>query len=426
MPIDLDAIRSDFPALRQRAGSVPLIYLDNAATTQRPRQVLETLQAVYTRYNASIHRSPHRLGRTATDLYEQAHQSVARFIGARGAREVVFTRNTTEALNLLAVAFTRSQSGALRLAPGDEVLITVMEHHANLVPWQALCGEAGLALKVLDVAADGGMDLGALARALGRRTRLVCCTHVSNVLGAISPIAEIAALVHRAGALLVVDGAQSVPSFPVDVHALGCDFLAFSGHKMLAPFGIGVLYGREELLAQLSPFLYGGDMIETVTLERSTWNSLPWKFEAGTPDVAAGVALGGACDRSTGTALIGAVQYLERVGMDKVRLHEQDLLARLVEGVTRIRGAHVYGPREAEKRAAVVSFSIEGADPLVVARLLDAEGVCVRAGGLCAHPLMARLGIEGTVRASPGIYNTIEEIERFLALLEDIVRRRLI
>lgn len=423
--LDLEAIRSDFPALT--AESDPsLVYLDNAATTHRPRQVLETLQAVYTRYNANIHRSPYRLGQAATELYEDAHESVARFIGAESLREIIFTRNTTEALNLLAVSLTRAASGDLRLAPGDEVLITIMEHHSNLVPWQALCREAGIVLRVLDVGPNGYVDLGALESLLSVRTRLVCCSHVSNVLGTISPIAEIARRARKVGALLIVDAAQSVPALPVNVRELGCDFLAFSGHKMLGPFGVGVLWGREKLLGRMAPFLYGGDMIESVTLEQSSWNSLPWKFEAGTPDTAAAVALGGATDRRTGERLPGAVDYLQRVGMETVRRHEQVLLQRLVNGISTIHGARVYGPADVRDRAAVVSFAVEGADPFVVARLLDAQGICVRAGGHCAYPLAARLGVEGTIRASPYLYNTVEEVDRFLDVLDTILGRALI
>lgn len=420
MELDPEALRPDFPALVSQPGHAPIIYLDNAATTHRPRQVLGTLQAVYGRYNANIHRSAHRLGQAATELYEDAHESVARFIGAESFREIVFTRNTTEALNLLAVCFLRASSGDLRLLPGDEVLITVMEHHSNLVPWQALCGEAGIVLRVLDVGPDGHIDLDALGSMIGARTRLVCCSQVSNVLGAISPIPDIARLARKAGAMLVVDAAQSVPAFPVDVRALGCDFLAFSGHKMLGPFGVGVLYGREELLAGLAPFLYGGAMIDSVTLEGSTWNSLPWKFEAGTPDIAGAIAFAGATDRRTGERLVGALDYLRSVGMEAVRCHEKALLGRLVAGISAIRGARVYGPADVEARAAVVSFSIEGTDPVVIAGLLDARGICVRAGGHCAYPLAARLGVEGTIRASPYVYNTLQEVDRFLDVLDTV------
>lgn len=419
--MDAAAIRADFPAL-----SSGLIYLDNAATTQRPRQILDTITTFYSRFNANIHRSPHALGQTATRMYEQAHAGVARFVGARSAREIVFLRNTTEALNLVAVSLCRGESGALSFRRGDEVVITIMEHHSNFVPWQALCREAGLRLRIIGLGADGGLDLDELSSSLGQRTRLVCCTHVSNVLGTINPVAEIAGMAHEAGALLLVDAAQSVPCMPVDVGSLGCDFLAFSGHKMLAPFGSGVLYGKESLLRQMSPFLFGGDMIETVTESGSTWSSLPWKFEAGTPDVAAGIALGGATDGQSGQRLIGAVDYLGALGMDAVRAHEAGLLDRLVKGLGDIPRIQVTGPADCARRAAAVSFSVDGADPFVVAHLLDAEGICVRAGGHCAYPLAARLGVEGTVRASPYVYNTAGDIERFLEIVRDIVCNRLL
>ncbi len=419
--MDAAAIRADFPAL-----SSGLIYLDNAATTQRPRQILDTITTFYSRFNANIHRSPHALGQTATRMYEQAHAGVARFVGARSAREIVFLRNTTEALNLVAVSLCRGESGALSFRRGDQVVITIMEHHSNFVPWQALCREAGLRLRIIGLGADGGLDLDELSSSLGQRTRLVCCTHVSNVLGTINPVAEIAGMAHEAGALLLVDAAQSVPCMPVDVGSLGCDFLAFSGHKMLAPFGSGVLYGKESLLRQMSPFLFGGDMIETVTESGSTWSSLPWKFEAGTPDVAAGIALGGATDGQSGQRLIGAVDYLGALGMDAVRAHEAGLLDKLVKGLGDIPRIQVTGPADCARRAAAVSFSVDGADPFVVAHLLDAEGICVRAGGHCAYPLAARLGVEGTVRASPYVYNTAGDIERFLEIVRDIVCNRLL
>jgi len=421
--MDLASIRADFPILERTIHGKPLIYLDNAATTQRPRQVLETLTAFYSTYNANIHRSPHLLGQEATELYEQAHENVARFIGIEDGGEIIFLRNTSEAINLVGTSLLRPESGALQFRPGDEIVITVMEHHSNLVPWQVFCQEVSLRLRVAGLREDGTLDLDHLAQLLGPRTRLVCCTHISNVLGTINPVAEIGRMAHASGALFLVDGAQSVPHMPVRVEDLGCDFLAFSGHKMLAPMGIGVLYGRRELLEQMAPFLYGGDMIAEVTLEHSTWNDLPWKFEAGTANVGDAIALGGAEDLRTGQRLIGAVDYLEAIGMAEVRAHEATLIARLVEGLRTIPGVRIYGPLEKERRAAVVSFTVEGANPSFVAKLLDEEGIAVRAGGHCAHPLAQALGIAGTVRASPYIYNTPEEIERFLTASEEIVRK---
>lgn len=424
--MDLAAIRADFPILQRKVHGKELIYLDNAATTQRPRQVLETLTHFYTTYNANIHRSPHLLGEEATELYEQAHENVARFIGTEDEGEIIFVRNTTEAVNLVAVSLLRRESGDLQLHPGDEIIVTLMEHHSDFVPWQMICQQNDLVLHVAGLREDGTLDVEGLARLLTPRTRLVCCTHISNVLGTINPVAEIAQLAHSAGALLVLDGAQSVPHMPVRVQELGCDLLTFSGHKMLAPFGIGVLYGRRELLEQMAPFLYGGDMIAEVTLERSTWNCLPWKFEAGTASVADAIALGGAVDLRTDWQLVGAVDYLEGIGMQNVQAHEQALLARLLQGLRAIPGVRLYGPPEVERRGSVVSFSVEGADPFLVAQLLDDEGIAVRAGGHCAHPLTRYLRVPGTVRASPYLYNTPEEIDRFLEVTAQVVRRRIL
>ncbi|OHD72667.1 MAG: hypothetical protein A2177_10690 [Spirochaetes bacterium RBG_13_68_11] len=420
-PLDIPSIREDFPALSVPANGRPLVYLDNATTTQRPRQILDTLVRFYTRFNANIQRSPHALGQAASELYQQAHAAAARFIGARSWREIVFLRNTTEAINAVAVSLLRGASGSLAIRAGDEIVITVMEHHSNLVPWQALCAEHGVHVKVAVIAADGSLDMDSLCALLGPRTRLVCCTHVSNVLGTVNAISRIAEIAHSAGALLLVDGAQSVPHMPVNVQKLGCDFLAFSGHKMLAPFGIGVLYGREELLQQMSPFLYGGGMIESVTLERCSWNELPWKFEAGTPNVAAGIALGGAIDRRSGERLVGAIDYLEAIGMEAVQAHEATILARLYSGLSSMRRVLLYGPQASGCRAAVISFSVDGGDPLVIAMLLDSRGFAVRAGGHCAYPLASALGVEGTVRVSPYIYNSEEETDRFLNAVDDIV-----
>jgi len=421
--MNINTIRTDFPILQRQIHGKPLIYLDNAATTQRPRQVLETLNHFYTTYNANIHRSPHRLGQEATELYEQAHENVARFVGVEDEGEIIFVRNTTEAINLVAVSLLRQESGDLRLQPGDEVIVTIMEHHSNFVTWQALCEEHGIELRIVRPREDGTLDLEDLSRLLNPRTRLVCCTHVSNVLGTVVPVTEIARRAHDAGALLLVDGAQSVPHMPVRVEELGCDFLAFSGHKMLGPFGVGVLYGRRSLLEQMAPFLYGGDMIAEVTLERSTWNRLPWKYEAGTANVAAAIALGGAVDLRTGRELVGAVDYLEEIGMEAVQGHERTLLSRLYEGLQALPGVRIYGPPANVARGAVVSFAAEGRDPFLMAQLLDDEGIAVRAGGHCAHPLTQHLNVPGTVRVSPYLYNTLEEVDRFLEVVEQVIQR---
>ncbi len=423
---NVDEIRADFPILQRRIRGYPLIYFDNAATTQKPRQVLETIQAFYTTYNANIHRSPHQLGQEATELYDDARQNVARFIGAAEREEIVFVRNTTEAINLVAYALVHGENGPLRLRPGDEVVVTLMEHHSNLVVWQRVRDWCGIVLKIVDIREDGTLDMQQMREAITARTRLVCCTHVSNVLGTINPVSEIGRWAHAAGALFLVDGAQSVPHLPVDVREIGCDFLAFSGHKMLAPMGIGVLYGRRELLEGMSPFLYGGGMVADVDLERAVWNALPWKFEGGTPDVCGAVALGGATDRRTGRHLEGAVDYLTRIGMEQVRAHERMLTERALEGLRAIEGVRVYGPLDPARRSGTIAFTVEWNDAHLVAQLLNDEGIAVRSGEHCGFPLAERLGVEGTVRASFYLYNTMDEVEHFLEVLADIVRYRLL
>lgn len=423
--LNVDEIRADFPILRRQIADKPLVYFDNAATTHKPRQVLETIQAFYATYNANIHRSPHQLGQEATELYDDARRSVARFIGATEREEIVFVRNTTEAINLVAYALAQANS-RLRLRPGDEIVTTVMEHHSNLVVWQRVRDWCGATLKVVDIRDDGTLNVEQLREAITGRTRLVACTHVSNVLGTINPVHEIGRLAHEVGALFLVDAAQSVPHLPVDVQELGCDFLAFSGHKMLAPMGIGVLYGKRALLEEMPPFLYGGGMIADVSVEEAVWNAVPWKFEAGTPDVCGAVALGGATDRRTGRHLEGAVDYLMRVGMEQIHVHERMLTERALEGLQAIEGVRVHGPLDLERRSGIVAFSVAWSDAHLVARLLNDEGIAVRSGEHCGYPLARRLAVEGTVRASFYIYNALDEVEHFLEVLEDIVQRRLL
>jgi cysteine desulfurase/selenocysteine lyase len=427
--VDVESIREDFAILQRRIGGRPLIYFDNAATTQKPRQVLDTIQAFYTTYNSNIHRSPHTLGQEATDLYEQAHRNVARFIDAEDWREIVFVRNSTEALNLVAYSLLHSRDERLRLDPGDEVVLTVTEHHSNLVPWQMARERRDVVLKYIGLREDGSLDLAQLHASLTDRTKLVCCTHVSNVLGAINPVTEIGQFAHEAGALFLVDGAQSVPHLPASVREIGCDFLAFSGHKMLAPMGIGALYGRRELLEEMTPFMYGGDMITDVTLDRSTWNDLPWKFEAGTPNVCGGIALGGATDRRSKRRMQGAVDYLERLGMDAIRQHEVALTARVLQGLQAIPEMRIYGSLDAKERCGVVAFNVEKSGELydshLVAQLLDDVGIAVRAGGHCAYPLASHLNVAGTVRVSVYLYNSTQEVDLFLEALREIIRYKL-
>ena len=424
--MDVQAIRADFPILQRMIAGKPLIYLDNAATSQKPQQVLRTIQEFYSTYNANIHRSPHILGQEATELYEDAHRNVARFIGTDDGGEIIFVRNGTEAVNLVAYSLLHSESDHLRLCPGDEVVITVMEHHSNLVPWQKVRDWGGVNLRVVDIRQDGTLDVEQMEEAITGRTRLVCCTHVSNVLGTINPVEEIGRLARQVGALFLVDGAQSVPHLPVDVNEIGCDFLVFSGHKMLAPMGIGVLYGKRELLEVMAPFLYGGGMIADVNLDNATWNRLPWKFEAGTPNVCGGLALGGGTDRRNDRHLEGAVDYLGRIGMVQVRAHERALTEFALEGLQAIEGVKVYGPLDPDERSGVVTFSVAWNDAHLVARLLNDVGIAVRSGGHCGYPLADRLAVEGTVRASFYIYNTIAEVECFLDALEDIIQHKLV
>lgn len=427
--LDVQTIRADFPILQRKIGDKPLIYFDNAATTQKPQQVLRTIQEFYCTYNANVHRSSHTLGWEATGLYEQAHQNVARFIGAEDEREIVFVRNSTEAINLVACSLLHGESEGLRLEPGDEIVLTIMEHHSNLVPWQVLRNKGGVVLRFVGINEDGTLDVEQLKRQVTGRMRLLCCAHVSNVLGVINPVREIGRIAHEAGALFLVDGAQSVPHMPTDVKQLECDFLAFSGHKILAPMGIGVLYGKRELLQEMTPFLYGGDMIADVRLEGATWNKLPWKFEAGTSNVCGGIALGGAVELKSGQRLEGAVDYLQQVGMEEVRAHERELTEYALDGLQAIPGIRIYGPLNLDERTGVVAFNVikgsELVDSHIVAGFLNDEGIAVRSGGHCAYPLADRLGVEGTVRVSFYIYNTRDEVDRFLEVLDDIVRRRL-
>lgn len=419
-------LRDDFPILKHRIGNKPFIYFDNAATTQIPCQVLDTIREVYTNFNANIHRSPHTLGLEATDLYVQAHENVARFIGAADGREIIFVRNTTEAINLVAYSLLSESGEGLHLRPGDEIVTTIMEHHSNLVPWQMVRDKAGVTLKILDIDDDGRLDLEKLKAAITGRTRLVCCSHVSNVLGTINPVEKIGRLAHQAGALFLVDGAQSVPHIPVNVKQIDCDFLAFSGHKMLAPMGIGVLYGKRAVLEKMPPFLYGGDMIKNVSLERATWNDLPWKFEAGTANVCGGIALGGAEERKTHRQLEGALSYLKKLGMDQVRAHEISLTTHAMQGLKTIEDVQLYGPSDAEQRGGILSFNVGNHDAHLVAQLFNDESIAVRAGDHCAYPLADRLGVGGTVRTSFYIYNTHDEVDRFIHTLRDIVKNKLI
>ncbi len=403
--LDAGRIRQDFPILRQQVNGHRLVYLDNAATTQKPRQVVEALVRYYETSNANIHRGIHTLATRATEQYEDARRKVARFIGARGPEEVVFTRNATEAINLVARAW-----GDEHVGEGDEIVLTLMEHHSNIVPWQLLARRKGATLRYAGITNDGKLDLDELRRLIGPRTKLVAVTHMSNVLGTINPVADIAEMAHRAGALVLADGAQSVPHLPVDVQALGADFLAFSAHKMLGPTGVGVLWARAELLEAMPPFLGGGDMIAVVRPESSTWAELPHKFEAGTPNIADVIAFGAAID------------YLEGIGMANVRRHEEELTELALERLRRVAGVRIFGPASASERGGVVSFAMEAAHPHDVATIADGYGVAIRAGHHCAQLLMRALGVPATSRASFSIYNDADDIEALVEALEGVNR----
>ena len=385
----------DFPILNQEVNGHPLVYLDSSATSQKPFQVIEAVEKYYKEYNSNVHRGVHTLGSRATDAYEGARERVRRFIGARSEKEVIFTRGTTSALNLVAHSYARAHLG-----PGDEIVLTPAEHHSNLIPWQQAAKATGAALKYLPLEPDGTLDLNKAKEAITERTKLLAIAQVSNVLGTIHPIRELADLVHQQGGVIVVDGAQSVPHMKVDVQELDVDFLAFSGHKMMAPTGIGVLYGRESLLEGMEPLEYGGEMIDHVDLYESTWKELPWKFEGGTPIIAGAVGLAAAID------------YLESVGMDNIHRHDKELAAYALKRLEEVEGITVYGPRE--NRTGLVTFNLEGVHPHDVATVLDAEGIAVRAGHHCAQPLMRWLGVTATVRASFYLYNDESDIDRLV------------
>ena len=393
---DVEAIRADFPALNQAVGDKSLVYLDNAATSQKPRAVLRVLDAYYERDNANVHRGIHELSRRATEAYEDARRKVAAFIGADPS-EVIWTRGTTEAINLVAWAW-----GMENLDEGDEILLTEMEHHSNLVPWQLLARRTGAVLRYLELDDQGRLMLDGLDDLLTDRTRLVAVSHVSNALGTINPVQEIVAAAKAAGAIVLVDGAQGAVHLPVDVGELGADFYCFSGHKMCGPTGIGVLWGRTELLEAMEPFQGGGEMIEFVHRDHSTWARVPHKFEAGTPNIAGAVGLG------------AAVDYLRELSMPAVARHERELMAYAMDRVGDIDGIRIFGPESLEDRSAVISFTLGDAHPHDISTILDAEGVAVRAGHHCAQLVMKRYDVAATARASFYLYNTPDDVDRLV------------
>jgi cysteine desulfurase/selenocysteine lyase len=405
LPRSLDEIRADFPVLARRINGKPLVYVDNGATSQKTASVIEAISSYYRSSNANIHRSMHELATEATELYEGARTTVAGFIGAH-ADEIVFVRNATEAINLVRYTWAREQVGA-----GDTVVITRMEHHSNVVPWQLLCEERNAKLAYVELDREGHLDLDGLSALLrDGNVKLVALTHVSNVLGTINPVAEVSRRAHAAEAKVLIDGAQALPQLPVDVGETGADFYAFTGHKMLGPTGIGVLWGRRELLEEMPPFLGGGSMIRAVEDDRSTWAPIPAKFEAGTPAIAEAVGLG------------VAVDYLADLGMDAVRAHERELTEYAFERLGAVGGLTLYGPEDAADRGGLVSFTIDGIHPHDLAELCNREAVCIRAGHHCAQPLMRHLGVPATARASFSVYNGRDDVDRLVEALENAKR----
>ena len=392
--MDVQKIREDFPILRRQVHGRALVYLDSAATSQKPKQVIQALVDYYTQTNANIHRGIHAMSEEATALYEGARAKVARFIGAPKPDTVLFTRNTTEAINLVSHAW-----GERHVGQGDEILLTEMEHHSNLVPWQLLAQAKGATLQFIPVTADGRLDLTRLPGLLGPRTKLVAFTHTSNVLGTINPAKEIIQQAHARGIPVLLDGAQGVPHLPVNVMDLNCDFLAFSAHKMLGPTGVGVLYAKEALLLEMDPFLGGGDMIRDVWLDHAVYNDLPWKYEAGTPNIADVIAFGAAID------------YLEAIGMEEVHRREQELAGYALGKLRQVEGLTIHGPQDSSIRSGVISFEVSGIHPHDLGQILDGEGIAIRAGHHCCKPLMRKMGLTATARASFYLYNTPEEAD---------------
>lgn len=403
MSYDINKIREDFPILGREVYGKPLVYLDNGATTQKPRSVVEAMTHEYYNVNANVHRGVHFLSQQATELHEQARETVRRFLNARSTAEIVFTRGTTESINLVATTF-----GDAILKEGDEVIVSEMEHHSNIVSWQLVQARKGIRLRVIPITDEGELRLDEYEKLFNERTRLVSITHVSNVLGTVNPVKEMIRTAHAHGVPVLVDGAQSTPHFAVDVQNLDCDFFAFSGHKIYGPTGIGVLYGKEEWLDRLPPYMGGGEMIQNVSFERTTFNELPYKFEAGTPDYVAT------------TGLAHALDYVTALGMDNIYAHEQELTRYAMEQMATIEGMRFIGTPK--HKDAVISFLVGDIHHLDLGTLLDRLGIAVRTGHHCAEPLMHRMGIEGTVRASFGLYNTFEEVDALVAGIRRVAR----
>ena len=401
MTLNVTKIRTDFPILKRKIAGKPLVYLDNAATSQKPKAVIAAIDRYYQEYNANVHRGIHRLSEEATIAFEQSREKFARFIGAKTSKEIVFVRNATEALNLVALTWARAN-----LRSGDRILLTEMEHHSNIVPWQMLAKEKGLRIDYVEIRDDGTLNWENFEQLIKERPKVLSLAHVSNALGTINPVRQMAREAHEIGATVIVDAAQSVPHMPVNVADLECDFLAASGHKMLAPTGIGMLYGRQDLLEHTEPLMGGGEMIKEVHLQEARWNDLPWKFEAGTPNIEGVIGLG------------AAVDYLTKLGMQNVREHEKDITRYAIERLASVKSLALYGTREIEKRGAVISFNLGDIHAHDLATILDTQGIAIRSGQHCAEPLMERLKVPATSRASFYIYNTRREADILVRALE--------
>lgn len=400
--LNINDIRQDFPILKREVNGKPLVYFDNGATSQKPQLVIDAINKYYTFENSNIHRGIHTLSQEATNAYEVARKKVQRFVNAQHEHEIIFTKGTTDSINLVAASF-----GKKHLKKGDEIIISNMEHHSNIVPWQMICEEKEAVLKVIPINDKGELLMDEFKKLLSPKTKFVSITHVSNTLGTINPVKEIIKLAKEAGALVLIDGAQAVPHTKIDVQDLGCDFYAFSGHKMFGPTGVGILYGKEAILNDLPPYQGGGDMIKTVTFEKTTYNELPHKFEAGTPNIVGGIGLGVAID------------YMNSKGLDKIEAYEHELLTYATEQIKQIEGVRIVG--EAAKKASVLSFVVDGTHPSDIGMIIDKLGVAIRTGHHCTEPLMNRLNVPGTARASFAFYNTFEEIDIFIAALKRAV-----
>ncbi len=418
-------IKKDFPWFTSPKGR-KTVYLDSAATTHKPQSVLDTLSLLYGEYNAAINRSSHESGELFTEMYLGAHRAMAKFLGGNDPREIVFTKNCTDAINLVAASLLRSKEGPCSIKPGDRIVTTIMEHHSNMVPWQELARSAGAEIVYAKIADDGTVDTDHLKSLLTDRTRIVAFTHVSNVLGTVNPVKDIVRLCTEAGALSIIDGTQAVPHMPVNTADIGCDLYAFSGHKMLAPTGTGVLFGKREILEKMHPPDYGGGMIRNVSLEGASWNELPWKFEVGTPDACGAIALAGTDDPSTGRHIHGAIDYLKAIGMENIHAHGQELAGMAMHSLREIEGIRILGPDDPSSKTGMVSFTITDkgntVDCHTAGAMIENEGIALRTGGHCAYPLINHLGLDGTIRVSFYIYNKASDVKMLINAVEKTIR----